>query len=50
MIKDDEQNPVAEMYPIFMSLPAVYLKPKNMPKVSRVAGQHLPSCQGLARL
>jgi hypothetical protein len=34
VLKDDEQNPVGEMYPIFMSLPAVYLKPKNMPKVS----------------
>ena len=34
VLKDDEQNPVGEMYPIFMSrLPAVYLKPKNMPKV-----------------
>ena len=31
VLKDDEQNPVGDMYPIFMSLPAVYLKPKNMP-------------------
>ena len=30
VLKDDEQNPVGDMYPIFMSLPAVYLKPKNM--------------------
>ena len=34
VLKDDEQNPVGDMYPIFMSLPAVYLKPKNMPKLS----------------
>ena len=34
VLKDDEHNPVGDMYPIFMSLPAVYLKPKNMPKLS----------------
>ena len=34
VLKDDEQNPVGDMYPIFMGLPAVYLKPKIMPKVS----------------
>jgi len=34
VLNDDEEATVGEMYPIFMGLPAVYLVPKSMPKVS----------------
>ena len=34
VLKDDEEATVGEMYPIFMGLPAVYLVPKSMAKVS----------------
>ena len=33
VLKDDEQNPVGEMHPIFMGPPVVYPKPNIMPKV-----------------